>query len=170
MSVVSIEGLLEHRNWSFWSALKFIKKPINLLTLSYINESFLHSAVLLSQGQLCKHPSPPYALCWGSSIVAAGCDKRIIAYGKEGETIPFIVLLLWKYRFVYLWKSSALLLSLIKCKYIISTCSSQAIQQWFGLWNSAQHITGTHSQDENWNIWIWKNMSCFNKMCFGIDW
>lgn len=43
--------------------------------------------VILSQGQLCKHPCPPYALCWGSSIVAAGCDKRIIAYGKEGETI-----------------------------------------------------------------------------------
>ncbi|KAM7445695.1 hypothetical protein ABFA07_005947 [Porites harrisoni] len=41
----------------------------------------------LSQGQLCKHPCPPYALCWGSSIVAAGCDKRIIAYGKEGRTL-----------------------------------------------------------------------------------
>lgn len=29
----------------------------------------------------------PYALCWGSSIVAAGCDKRIIAYGKEGRVL-----------------------------------------------------------------------------------
>ncbi|XP_048583111.1 intraflagellar transport protein 172 homolog [Nematostella vectensis] len=41
----------------------------------------------LSQGQLCKHSSPPYALCWGSAIVAAGCDKRIVAYGKEGRVL-----------------------------------------------------------------------------------
>ncbi|XP_067032279.1 intraflagellar transport protein 172 homolog isoform X2 [Acropora muricata] len=41
----------------------------------------------LSQGQICKHPCSPYALCWGSSIVAAGCDKRIIAYGKEGRVL-----------------------------------------------------------------------------------
>ncbi|CAH3194996.1 unnamed protein product, partial [Porites evermanni] len=40
-----------------------------------------------ADGQLCKHPCPPYALCWGSSIVAAGCDKRIIAYGKEGRIL-----------------------------------------------------------------------------------
>lgn len=32
-----------------------------------------------------KHSCPPYALSWGSSIVAAGCDKRIVAYGKEGN-------------------------------------------------------------------------------------
>ena len=51
---------------------------------------FFQSTVLISQGQLCKHPCPPYALCWGSSIVAAGCDKRIIAYGKEGETILIV--------------------------------------------------------------------------------
>ena len=38
----------------------------------------------LQQGQVVKHSCPPYALCWGSSIVAAGCDKRIVAYGKEG--------------------------------------------------------------------------------------
>ncbi|XP_027053913.1 intraflagellar transport protein 172 homolog [Pocillopora damicornis] len=41
----------------------------------------------LSQGQLCKHSCSPYALCWGSSIVAAGCDKRIVAYGKEGRVL-----------------------------------------------------------------------------------
>lgn len=39
-----------------------------------------------SQGKICTHPCPPYALCWaGSSIVAAGCDKRITVYGKEGR-------------------------------------------------------------------------------------
>lgn len=34
------------------------------------------------------HPCPPYALAWASnSIVAAGCDKKIVAYGKEGSVI-----------------------------------------------------------------------------------
>uniref|UniRef100_A0A8C4VU35 Intraflagellar transport protein 172 homolog n=1 Tax=Gopherus evgoodei TaxID=1825980 RepID=A0A8C4VU35_9SAUR len=41
-----------------------------------------------SQGKLVTHPCPPYALTWASSsIVAAGCDKKIIAYGKEGHII-----------------------------------------------------------------------------------
>ena len=42
------------------------------------------------QGQLCKLAVPPYALCWGSSIVAAGCDKRIVAFGKEGKKLVAI--------------------------------------------------------------------------------
>lgn len=33
------------------------------------------------------HPSPPYALAFSqSAIVAAGCDKRIIAYGRDGRS------------------------------------------------------------------------------------
>uniref|UniRef100_A0A8C0FR79 Intraflagellar transport protein 172 homolog n=1 Tax=Bubo bubo TaxID=30461 RepID=A0A8C0FR79_BUBBB len=41
-----------------------------------------------SQGKLVMHPCPPYALAWASnSIVAAGCDKKIVAYGKEGNVI-----------------------------------------------------------------------------------
>ncbi|XP_071273312.1 intraflagellar transport protein 172 homolog isoform X1 [Agelaius tricolor] len=41
-----------------------------------------------SQGKLAVHPCPPYALAWASSsIVAAGCDKKIVAYGKEGSVI-----------------------------------------------------------------------------------
>ncbi|OPJ79338.1 hypothetical protein AV530_004738 [Patagioenas fasciata monilis] len=41
-----------------------------------------------SQGKLVTHPCPPYALAWASnSIVAAGCDKKIVAYGKEGNVI-----------------------------------------------------------------------------------
>ncbi|XP_025050082.1 intraflagellar transport protein 172 homolog [Alligator sinensis] len=41
-----------------------------------------------SQGKLVTHPCPPYALAWAStSIVAAGCDKKIVAYGKEGHVI-----------------------------------------------------------------------------------
>ncbi|KAI1241384.1 hypothetical protein IHE44_0009870 [Lamprotornis superbus] len=41
-----------------------------------------------SQGKLTVHPCPPYALAWASnSIVAAGCDKKIVAYGKEGSVI-----------------------------------------------------------------------------------
>ena len=38
-----------------------------------------------SQGKLCVHPSPPYALAWATNaIVAGGCDKRIFAYDKTG--------------------------------------------------------------------------------------
>ncbi|XP_078397553.1 intraflagellar transport protein 172 homolog isoform X1 [Cetorhinus maximus] len=41
-----------------------------------------------SQGKLATHCCPPYALAWAvNSIVAAGCDKKIIAYGKEGHVI-----------------------------------------------------------------------------------
>ncbi|KAM3856962.1 intraflagellar transport protein 172 homolog [Vipera latastei] len=41
-----------------------------------------------SQGKLVTHPCPPYALAWASnSIVACGCDKKIVAYGKEGHVI-----------------------------------------------------------------------------------
>lgn len=40
------------------------------------------------QGKLVMHPCPPYALAWASnSIVACGCDKKIVAYGKEGHVI-----------------------------------------------------------------------------------
>ncbi|XP_042302841.1 LOW QUALITY PROTEIN: intraflagellar transport protein 172 homolog [Sceloporus undulatus] len=41
-----------------------------------------------SQGKLAVHPCPPYALAWASnSIVVAGCDKKIVAYGREGHVI-----------------------------------------------------------------------------------
>ncbi|TRY86956.1 hypothetical protein DNTS_000647 [Danionella cerebrum] len=41
-----------------------------------------------SQGKLFTHACPPYALAWGTnSIIAAGCDKKIVAYGKEGQVI-----------------------------------------------------------------------------------
>lgn len=34
------------------------------------------------------HPCPPYALAWATnSIVAAGCDRKIVAYGKEGHVL-----------------------------------------------------------------------------------
>lgn len=40
-----------------------------------------------SQGKISTHPCPPYALAFSqNSIVAAGCDKRIIAYGREGRS------------------------------------------------------------------------------------
>ena len=39
---------------------------------------------------MCRHPCAPYALAWGSStIVAAGCDRRVLVYNKDGETILF---------------------------------------------------------------------------------
>ncbi|KAH0510273.1 Late secretory pathway protein AVL9-like protein [Microtus ochrogaster] len=41
-----------------------------------------------SQGKLVNHPCPPYALAWATnSIVAAGCDRRIVACGKEGHVL-----------------------------------------------------------------------------------
>ncbi|KAM5126276.1 intraflagellar transport protein 172 homolog [Mantella aurantiaca] len=41
-----------------------------------------------SQGKLVSHPCPPYALAWASnSIVVGGCDKKLVAYGKEGQII-----------------------------------------------------------------------------------
>lgn len=42
----------------------------------------------LFQGKLLTHSCPPYALAWGSdSIIVAGCDKKIVAYGKEGRVL-----------------------------------------------------------------------------------
>ncbi|KAH9500287.1 hypothetical protein Btru_073626 [Bulinus truncatus] len=40
-----------------------------------------------TQGKIATHPSPPYALAYSqNAIVAAGCDKRIIAYGRDGRS------------------------------------------------------------------------------------
>ncbi|XP_068198190.1 intraflagellar transport protein 172 homolog [Antennarius striatus] len=41
-----------------------------------------------SQGKLLKHPCPPYALAWGvHSIMVGGCDKKVVAYTKEGRVL-----------------------------------------------------------------------------------
>ncbi|XP_062507829.1 intraflagellar transport protein 172 homolog isoform X2 [Corticium candelabrum] len=39
------------------------------------------------QGQIAKHSCEPYALCWGSSIIAAGCDRKVIVYGDDGKIV-----------------------------------------------------------------------------------
>ena len=39
----------------------------------------------LPQGVVCRHSCPPYALGWGQSIVAGGCDCRVVMYGMNGE-------------------------------------------------------------------------------------
>ncbi|KAG8430928.1 hypothetical protein GDO86_019734, partial [Hymenochirus boettgeri] len=51
--------------------------------------NFIHdSHVGFLQGKLVTHPCPPYALAWASnSIVAGGCDKKLVAYSKEGQVI-----------------------------------------------------------------------------------
>ena len=42
--------------------------------------------ILLFQGKICVHPCPPYALAWATnSIMAAGCDKRVFAYSRDGR-------------------------------------------------------------------------------------
>uniref|UniRef100_A0A4W6DEM9 Intraflagellar transport protein 172 homolog n=1 Tax=Lates calcarifer TaxID=8187 RepID=A0A4W6DEM9_LATCA len=41
-----------------------------------------------SQGKLLMHPCPPYAVAWGAnSIVVGGCDKKVVAYGREGHIL-----------------------------------------------------------------------------------
>ncbi|XP_053316583.1 intraflagellar transport protein 172 homolog [Spea bombifrons] len=41
-----------------------------------------------SQGKLVTHPCPPYALAWAAGgIVAGGCDKKLVAYGREGLVV-----------------------------------------------------------------------------------
>lgn len=42
----------------------------------------------LPQGKLLMHPCPPYALAWGAnSIMVGGCDKKVVAYGREGHLL-----------------------------------------------------------------------------------
>lgn len=42
----------------------------------------------LTQGKLLIHPCPPYALAWGAnSIMVGGCDKKVVAYGREGHIL-----------------------------------------------------------------------------------
>lgn len=39
-----------------------------------------------TSGKLSVHPCPPYGLAWGSnSFIAAGCDKRVFAYSRDGR-------------------------------------------------------------------------------------
>ncbi|KAM9339048.1 intraflagellar transport protein 172 homolog [Symphorus nematophorus] len=41
-----------------------------------------------SQGKLLMHPCPPYALAWGAnSIMVGGCDKKVVAYSREGHVL-----------------------------------------------------------------------------------
>eukprot|EP00051_Salpingoeca_urceolata_P019102 m.274557 g.274557 ORF g.274557 m.274557 type:complete len:1824 (+) comp19348_c0_seq8:278-5749(+) len=39
------------------------------------------------QGLLAKHSCPPYALTWGQHVFAAGCDKRVCVYDKQGRVL-----------------------------------------------------------------------------------
>lgn len=52
---------------------------------------FVHDPTLphpLPQGKLLVHSCPPYALAWGAnSIIVGGCDKKIVAYGREGQVL-----------------------------------------------------------------------------------
>lgn len=42
----------------------------------------------MKQGKLLIHPCPPYALAWGAnSIMVGGCDKKVVAYGREGHVL-----------------------------------------------------------------------------------
>ena len=39
-----------------------------------------------AQGKICTHPCPAYALVWApTAILAAGCDKRVISYNRDGR-------------------------------------------------------------------------------------
>ena len=41
----------------------------------------------LSQGPVCRHSCPPYALAWGSSLVVGGADQRVTMYSVDGEDV-----------------------------------------------------------------------------------
>lgn len=46
------------------------------------------SLCLWTQGELLKHPCPPYALAWGThSIMVGGCDKKVVAYSRDGHLL-----------------------------------------------------------------------------------
>nr|CAD7197554.1 unnamed protein product [Timema douglasi] len=39
-----------------------------------------------TQGRVATHPVPPFALAWPlGHVLAAGCDKRVVVYGKDGH-------------------------------------------------------------------------------------
>ncbi|KAK2889898.1 intraflagellar transport protein 172 homolog isoform X2 [Channa argus] len=41
-----------------------------------------------TQGKLLMHPCPPCAMAWGTnSIVVGGCDKKVVAYSREGRVL-----------------------------------------------------------------------------------
>lgn len=40
------------------------------------------------QGQLVRHPGPPYALAWGTdSFLVGSCDKKVVVYDREGQVL-----------------------------------------------------------------------------------
>lgn len=40
------------------------------------------------QGRVTTHPTPPYALAWPlNHILAAGCDRKVILYDREGKAL-----------------------------------------------------------------------------------
>lgn len=41
----------------------------------------------LPQGVVCRHSCSPYALAWGQSIIAGGCDCRVVMYGMNGKIL-----------------------------------------------------------------------------------
>ncbi|CAB3377061.1 Hypothetical predicted protein [Cloeon dipterum] len=44
-------------------------------------------AYMEQQGRIAQHPVPPYALVWPNTghVVAAGCDKRVVVYERDGQ-------------------------------------------------------------------------------------
>ena len=131
--VVTTRGLLGRENVTniLWWTCKLFQ--INFVMDMLIIFVVIHHCnfllpVILSQGQLCKHPCPPYALCWGSSIVAAGCDKRIIAYGKEGETIQYIA-------HMSVHKGEFTVIDFFTCRTLVHVC-----QVWSWCVNTCLHV------------------------------
>ncbi len=41
-----------------------------------------------TQGLVCRHTTPPYALAWTPfGIIVGGCDKRVVVYTKDGRML-----------------------------------------------------------------------------------
>ena len=46
----------------------------------------VHKYCFVLQGRVAVHPVPPYGLAWPMGhVLAAGCDKRIVLYNREGR-------------------------------------------------------------------------------------
>lgn len=71
------------------SSLTSVSNLTAFISVSVSDCEIKHTLPLtVKQGKLLIHPCPPYALAWGAnSIMVGGCDKKVVAYGKEGHVL-----------------------------------------------------------------------------------
>ena len=71
---------------SVFASLCSQSNAFSYIVISPMIECELTSLFALLQGTVCCHTCAPTALVWTSStIVAAGCDRRVLVYALDGE-------------------------------------------------------------------------------------